>query len=432
MGSKFPSKQHFTMYGTGPIEDMIMREIDDQENREYLSAFCDRNKLQETGIRRSLYGYKIRHGERLIDPTYIPGTPQFKAMSCFSNYRDKLTVAIGREEKAGNLHRVEYFKRHRADYTILSKIVLKEYNNLRTIDDANSLLNDLYEAFDTDDDEDIDFQHPKFEIFSLAKMIQFIKFQEKKGSWMIGPTKVFISKAIGKLYYKIEEYEELLQSFEGLGLSESVARQFFEQKKRKPNLRGVRIYVRIRGELRRIEYEKNLYAQKQFYASIASLIHFSNHGYFLDNNENCPLLPYPEIRRECTQIALSNEDRTRIIRTIDRALDNWYKRHPMMSDELRLLINQLGKGRLAAGHLGLHAAAGDYLSCMDLYWVTDVCDIYLTSLRTLDSNIYYGLQWRESVLTSREAPKTYDEYLDRYHKALKIYREDAAEESIPK
>ena len=103
-----------------------------------------------------------------------------------------------------------------------------------------------------------------------------------------------------------------------------------------------------------------------------------------------------------------------------------------MSDELRLLINQLGKGRLAAGHLGLHASAGDYLSCMDLYWVTDVCDIYLTSLRTLDSNIYYGLQWRESVLTSRVAPKTYDEYLDRYHKALKIYREDVAEESILK
>lgn len=423
----------------GPVEEMIMNEIDDQENLDYVSIVCNANRWTNTESRRTLDGYTIRHGTRFLDPTYVPDTPQYNAMMIIRRYREKIIAAICREEREGHLRKAEYFKRHREDYTILSNIILRAYNHLRTVDDANSFMNDVYEVFDPLYRKSKIFHRCTFDgIFSMAKMIRFIKYFEKKQEqWKKAEKdkvlyKVQISKFIGMSEGKIPDFENFRKELPNLGLSESITRQFDVPQKRKTNLSKIRYYLRIKEDLYSIELERNRLAQREFFASMAALISFSNHEFYQDNDENCPLLPYVEIRKECTRIALSNEDRKIIIRTINRAIDNWYKRHPMMSDDLRILINSISKEDVANGYLGLHAAPGDYLSCMDLYWVTSVCDIYLTSIRTLDPNIYYGLQWREPSLVSKKDPQTYDEYIARYKKAMKIYQEDAAEESRPR
>lgn len=402
----------------GPIEELIMREIDELDDFEYIATVHD--SYCKRVSRHNFIGCKLRHGNKYLHPIYVYGTPQYLAEHLFDKYQDKINNAIQRASESGNERQYEFFNIHMKDYIILSNIIRDRYNLLREVANAEKFVKDLKilnrVIFNRDDCTDIT---PRI-------MVAFIDYYERVDKSKETP----LSKKIGKKLCEYKTNEELWNSLTGIGLSEATARLFHVRNIDIDRLSSIKHYLALKKKMIKIEESRNKKAQKEFYTIVNAMINDSNRAYFYDDNESCPFLPHPEVRRDFIKIDLNTEDRKKIISLIDHMIDTWYKKHPFMSNELRILINTTGIDRLKNGYLGMYAHPGDYLQYMDLYWVTATCDIFITSIRTLDRRIYPDLKGFNQINTSTN-PETYDIYLKRLQRIRNLYNEGAQNKISP-
>ena len=402
----------------GPVEFGIMKEIDSEMENLELQCICESVKSMKADIR----GYQVQHGTKKMPSMLDRSKLSYRATNAIMRYKDQLYEKYSDADEK----RKDFIIRYTQDYDKLVQLIMwafRYFNNDRL---AKKFLSLLYTI------NCIKYDRERWQKYTVNVDVLMDVINREELSDGLCPLRSISRKKLIQYSSKEELYNDLKEyGFQTEVFIQKICNlyiNYIRDLEYKENIRKIKKLISTRKEIKEINDQRNKEEYDKAFKRFKNFIDASLNAF-----ASCPVrfIPLYPARAQCVRIELPESERMRIVSSLMQSINNWKETRvkKRLPKKYSTLLDSINEEKLSTGYLGLCAHLSGQLVQMDIIWVLDDFDIYLSSIDTLNISIYPGSKRIWSLFMDVNKGfgkfKTFDEYSSKIEEIKYAYSIEA-------